>query len=83
MPNKYSYIFKIGYDVLWRNRGRVMQVYPETTSFFLTDISKGCRGCKKKRISRDILLRIVEMDPTNRDKTPLKGVFPQELLDLL
>jgi hypothetical protein len=83
MQNKYSFLSTVPYDVLMTNRGRIVQVYPETAHFFLKNVNRGCRGCKKRKVSRSILLCIMEVDSSTRDLTPLKGVLPQELLDSL
>lgn len=74
-------ISNISYEVLWNNRGRIIQLYPETARGFLTPISGTCGACKKKRIARSIL-SIIQESP-KRDISLLRGVFPQEVLKWL
>ena len=81
--NKYRYIRKLNYDILWNNKGKILQVYPEVAQFFGKSPRRGCTRCKKKRIARGILMKIIELPAEGRDLEPLKGVLPAGLLELL
>jgi hypothetical protein len=81
--NKYKYLRQVDYKLMWNNRGRIIQVYPETKPFFEQNTRKGCSKCKKRRLGRGILSKIIELPSEGRNLELLRGVIPQGLLDLL
>ena len=83
MNEKYKYLAKADYKHMWKNRGKIIHVYPETAGLFKQPPKRGCSKCKKKRIARGILTKIMELSSEGRDLTLLKGVLPDGLLKLL
>lgn len=80
--SKERYLNKIPYDVIWSNRRRIVEIYPETRDILSKPLQVGCSNCGKKRAARAILNKIYEI-PAGRNVRRLKGVFPNGLLELL
>jgi len=74
-------VANVPYEVLWNNRGRIIQAFPETKAAFASSVAGGCGKCKKNRIARSIVSLM--MQSTCRNVEILRGVLPQGVLQCL
>jgi len=80
--NKYQLMARIKYDTLWNSRGMLLMVFPELASHFKQKVNTGCRRCKKKRLARSILMKMIDLAP-GRNLAPLEGKLPKSFLEAI
>ena len=81
--SKAKYLRSADYNVIYSNRGKLIQVYPEVTDLFKKPLRGGCSKCKKKRIARGILTRLMELPSEGRNLELLQGVLAAGLIKIL